>query len=178
MGQYYVAIILGPAGEPKEFIRVWMESFTYGSGCKLMEHSYLKNPYVNAIEYLLSPDGPFWKSRLVWAGDYADTEPDEKENLHHFAYKQEDKMWPVRIKEDIREFRYVVNHTKKIYIDKSLIENHIHPLPILTSEGNGAGGGDFRGTGEEFAGRWARDVISVEREAPEGYEQVEYEFSE
>ena len=43
----------------------------------------------------------------------------------------------------------------------------IHPLPLLTSEGNGMGGGDFRGDDEnEIVGSWARDVISVEKDSP------------
>ena len=43
-------------------------------------------------------------------------------------------------------------------------EYYIHPLPLLTSEGNGRGGGDYH-TSDEYlenmVGSWARDVIEV-----------------
>jgi hypothetical protein len=55
---------------------------------------------------------------------------------------------------------------------------HIHPLSLLTAEGNGRGGGDYRGAHEDLVGSWARDVISVEREAPAGFTELECEFSE
>ena len=42
----------------------------------------------------------------------------------------------------------------------------IHPLPLLTCEGNGRGGGDFRGDEKGIVGSWARDVISVEKTNP------------
>lgn len=205
MGQYYVAIILGPAGEKREFIRCWVDTWHYGSGSKLMEHSYIGNKFVSAVEWLLSPLGPFWKSRLVWAGDYADaktsvseeatavagadeegSEADSQDNLYHAvlsdnapeAGKRETPS-PV----DMSDYRYIVNHTKQLYVDKKAVnaDGHgyrIHPMPLLTAEGNGRGGGDFHGTGEPDVGSWARDVISVEREAPADYEKVHYEFQE
>lgn len=42
----------------------------------------------------------------------------------------------------------------------------VHPLPLLVCEGNGRGGGDYCGPGEDDCGRWARDVISLERSKP------------
>lgn len=39
------------------------------------------------------------------------------------------------------------------------------------------GGGDYRGN-DDRVGSWARDSISMEREAPEGYELVDGGFSE
>lgn len=179
MGQYYIAVILGPDGEKKEFIRMWIESYAYHTGSKLMEHSYIGNSLVSAIEYMLSPKGPFWKSRLVWAGDYADEEPDSKKNLYHIA--QEDEKDKRLFSENGvgDEYKYLINHTKKQYVVKGkpgrLV---IHHLPLLTAEGIGRGGGDFRGDGEEHVGAWARDVISVECEVPEDYEEVYFHFEE
>lgn len=187
MGQYYVAVILGPAGERREFIRAWVNSWDYTNGSKLMEHSYIGNKFVGAVEWLLSPLGPFWKSRLVWAGDYADEEPsDAQKNLYHEvlddnAPEADKRQQPAII--DMSAYRYVVNHTKKVYVDKNDVDKNdhglrIHPLPLLTAEGNGRGGGDYRGLIEEAVGSWARDVISVEREAPEGYELLDLPFEE
>ena len=62
-------------------------------------------------------------------------------------------------------FRYIVNHSKKLFVDKEKLTSNIHPLPLLTCEGNGRGGGDYGGS-SELVGSWARDVISVERLAP------------
>ena len=74
MGQYYIPIILG-SQDPKEFIRLWMDAHMYGNGLKLTEHSYIGNGFVCAFEFQISEDGPFYKSRVVWAGDYAEVEP-------------------------------------------------------------------------------------------------------
>ena len=54
----------------------------------------------------------------------------------------------------------------------------IHPLPLLTAEGNGRGGGDYYGSDMELVGTWARDVISVERQVPEGYSELVCNFTE
>lgn len=171
MGQYYVAIILGETGAP-EVVRTWLGP----SGSKLMEHSYLRNPHVLAVEHLLSPKGMFYKSRLVWAGDYAEPEEGTTENLYHrVVEKEQEKEWQTR---ESADYRYIVNHTKKVYIDKNALSTNIHPLPLLTSEGNGAGGGDYRGDNETLCGLWARDVISVEHELPEGYTVFNPEFWE
>jgi hypothetical protein len=171
MGQYYVAIILGEKGSP-EFVRTWVGP----SGAKLMEHSYLKNQHVLAVEHLLSRKGMFYKSRLVWAGDYAEPEKETGENLYHLVVEKEtEKEWQTR---ESADYRYIVNHTKKLFIDKMSLPNCIHPLPLLTSEGNGAGGGDFRGRNDNQCGEWARDVISVEDSAPEGYTEFTADFEE
>jgi hypothetical protein len=50
-------------------------------------------------------------------------------------------------------------------------------LPLLTAEGNGRGGGDYRGENENLIGSWARDIISVEMEIPDGYDELVCEFS-
>jgi len=50
-------------------------------------------------------------------------------------------------------------------VDKSKVHN-FHPLPLLTVEGNGRGGGDLYDA-PPFVGSWARDVISVEEALPE-----------
>ena len=62
MGQYYKAICL----DTKRFIEPW----DYENGAKLMEHSYIGNEFLETVEQLLSPDGKWYKKRIVWAGDY------------------------------------------------------------------------------------------------------------
>lgn len=177
MGQYYIPMILGSlehvTATKNEFIRLWLSSFAYGNGQKLMEHSYLKNEFVSAFEYQISPDGPFYMSRVVWAGDYADKEQDSDLNLHEML---DDAKLQVPDSHDSTCYRYIVNHTMKQYVDKDRSQGNIHPLPLLTAEGNGCGGGDYHGHHEELCGYWARDVISVDRELPHGYIELHCDF--
>ena len=72
MGQGYLAIIL--SCEKPHFIRTFVATHDYANGYKLMEHSYVMNNYVLAVESLIAPSGMFYKSPVVWGGDYADAE--------------------------------------------------------------------------------------------------------
>ena len=179
MGQYFIPIILGVA-DVKEFIRLWLDAQMYGNGLKLTEHSYLNNSFVSAFEYQISEDGPFYKSRVVWAGDYAQKEPDSDLNLYAMAQNDEESdstKCRKPLTRDTSCYRYIVNHTMKQYVDKNALQSRLHPLPLLTSEGNGAGGGDYRGPSKELCGTWARHVISVNRALPPAdYTELRCEF--
>jgi len=183
MGQGYRAIILASKqGKEDELIRTWVDSHSYGNGYKLMEHSYIHNSYVEAVEYLISPMGMFHKSRVVWAGDYADSEKGLTENLNSLTFTDVNEGKVSRPAHyDMSPFRYIVNHTQKIYVDKNVESKErfiVHPLPLLTAEGNGRGGGDYRdGAMMSLVGTWARDRISVEKEIPDGYSLLACEFS-
>ena len=172
MGQYYYPIILNSDGK----IVVWMCAHNYNNGLKLMEHSYLGNNFVSTFEFGLSPEGPHYKSRVVWAGDYADKEPDQEKNLYQMC--DEYTMISPQVKET-KMYRYIINHSKKQIVDKTKApkqENFaLHPLPLLTCEGNGRGGGDYRGE-SPLIGSWARDIISVEEVAPEGFEELVFDL--
>jgi hypothetical protein len=76
MGQYYVAVILGARGLPAEQIRAWASSYDWNCGAKLMEHSWIGSRFVEVVMHHLGPTGAAHKSRVVWAGDYADEERD------------------------------------------------------------------------------------------------------
>ena len=160
MGQYYKLIILGD----DSYIRLWVENFN--CGLKLMEHAHCNTPFMNMVEYLLSVQGMMYKTRVVWAGDYADNEPKSDKNLYSLA-DDKDPFY-TDIPKDFIPYRFIVNHTKKQYVEK---KGDIHPLPILTAEGNGRGGGDYYGD-STHVGTWARDVISVENEVPTGYTEL------
>ncbi len=168
MGQYYKAIILA---ENEVFIRAWLDSFMHNqNGSKLLEHSYVGNAFMLAIEHILSSEGQFYKSRLVWAGDYADVEPNGM-NLYEMACEKE----PLYREGPVVSHPYIVNHTKKEYVIKPR-KGAFHPLSLLTAEGNGRGGGDYHGNGT--VGRWARDIISMEDEIPEGFTLHECGFDQ
>lgn len=173
MGQYYYPIILDSQGK----IVVWMCAHSYGNGAKLTEHSYIKNTFVQTFEFGLSPEGIYYKRRVVWAGDYADSEPDQ-ENL----YKQCNEYNKIRpTKKDTSKYRFIVNHSRSLFVDKTKARSGeegmaYHPLPLLTAEGNGRGGGDYRGE-SLLIGSWARDVISVETEAPTDFNELLFDLS-
>ena len=179
MGQGYVAIILASKQGPKEIIRTWVDPHQHNNGYKLMEHSYIGNEFVEAIETLIRPEGMFYKSRLVWAGDYADNEEGVDENLYTQCFnKTNEGKLSYPAESNMSTYRYIVNHTKNQYVIKNPEKPYtIHPLPLLTAEGTGRGGGDYRGD-DELVGTWARDIISVEQECPVGYSKLVCEFSE
>ena len=65
MGQYYKPVNV----DKMEYLY----SHDFDNGLKLMEHSYIGNSFVEAVERLLSPGGSWHRCHLVWAGDYMDT---------------------------------------------------------------------------------------------------------
>lgn len=185
MGQYYIVIFLAEKGTTdKEYIRLYIEPHRYDCGSKLMEHSYIENKMMKSIETLLCPDGIFYKSRVVWAGDYAENEVGEEENLYHMTEYVDNANKYLMGLPTLTDnyYRYIVNHTKKQYVDKEKCTSddgyNIHPLALLTNESNGRGGGDYRGTNEELCGTWARDTISVENRVPDGFTELVCVFEE
>ena len=211
MGQYYTPVLLK---ENKRTPIGFAYSHDFGSGLKLMEHSWMKNDFVGFIESLLTRGMAFHKTPLVWAGDYADHEPFEsipKEvidmlvaegytltdlqrdgaNIQSIAECSAPKLRPNSHRiEDFKilpknKTRYLVNHDKKQFVDKTKVPKdsegwQIHPLPLLTCEGNGRGGGDFH-KDSDLVGSWARDVISVEATKsaiPKDYTEVIFNLTE
>ena len=80
-----------------------MEVFFSAEGMKLMEHSYIENPFVNTFEYQLTKNGMFYKSRVVWGGDYADNEQGIDKNLHRITNDFPDKNLTTKLRdEDIK----------------------------------------------------------------------------
>jgi hypothetical protein len=172
MGQYYYAVILDANG----WIRVWMEP---GFGAKLMEHSYLGSIGVGTFEWELTPEGRHHMSRVVWCGDYADVEHGLGKNLHLICNERKDLMIAPTAA-TLGEHPFLVNHTKRQFVDKSKVPKglggfQIHPLPLLTCEGNGRGGGDFDGE-SPLIGSWARDVISAEKTAPADFTELAFDL--
>ena len=175
MGQYYYPIILDADGK----IIMWMNAHNYHNGLKLTEHSFIGNNFVSTFEFALSPEGIYHKSRVVWAGDYADEESNQQDLYNQCNESQQ----IIPSEKDTTQFRFVINHTKKLFVDKTKVLKdsggyRLHPLPLLTCEGNGRGGGDYRGD-SPLVGSWARDVISVEEVSPvEGYEEIVFDLME
>jgi len=83
MGQYYK-----PANLDK---KEWLYSHRYDSGLKLMEHSWMRNHLVLAVERLLIPGGAWHKTRMVWGGDYSEMKeliPEDIRNKYKLWYKK------------------------------------------------------------------------------------------
>ena len=192
MGQYYKPIILNNSGN----VGIYAHPHKYDNGMKLMEHSYIGNSLVGAIEYMIEDD----PANVVWAGDYADAEVNSKYNLYDLTndngviemtpkyYQKEKKkgyeyIMQMFIKTSNRT-RYIINHSQRKYVDKTKlpIDNYgwsIHPLPLLTAEGNQRGGGDYYGNNENLVGSWARDFISVSTKKPnDDYTEIIPNFME
>ena len=168
MGQYYFPMYLSADGK----ILAWMDPLAYNNGMKLTEHCYMKNPFVNTFEWGLVVGAPFYKARVVWAGDYAEPEH-EGENLHYMC----SQYTLIRPNPRGPGPRYILNHTKKLFVDKEKVPamggRTYHPLPILTAEGNGRGGGDINPS--PLVGSWARDEISVE-DSPHDFEELLFDL--
>ena len=173
MGQYYKPIILTKG--KKSIVGYW-NSFKTNNGGKLMEHSYICNHLCNCVENYLIKNGG---GRVVWAGDYADNEKGKDYNLYGLAEKE--------LKYDCKDnsnARFLVNVDKKEYVDlwdlTTIDELTLHPLPLLTAEGNGNGGGDYHGIDNHYVGTWARDYIKLflnsERNEIEGYKEIRPTF--
>lgn len=174
MGQYYKPCII-TIRDGIAVVLAWLYSHRFGNGLKQMEHSYLGNNFVEAFEWLISPQGPHHKSQVVWAGDYGGIENGYNTNLYGLC---NDANHADVSSASYEYYPFIVNHSKQCFIDKGNVNGEIHPLPLLTTETVGGGGGDYRGRNEHFLGIWARDVISVEKEAPADFEEVFFEFSE
>jgi hypothetical protein len=182
MGQYYIAVNV----EDMEHV----EPHKYGNGAKLMEHSYIGNNFVEAVEFLLLEGGRWHKKPIVWAGEYADEEVFF--TLYNTCKGDGLQMLIEAVPED---HYFLVNYDEEEYVDKRKCPKvgflpgqeagndhwQIHPLPILVSEGNGGGGGDYHPTSEEqerFVGSWARCRIGLVKEVPEGFKEIVPNFNE
>lgn len=118
-----------------------------------MEHSWMKNDFVKFVESLIAEGGIWYGKPIVWAGNYADGEKDKngkpltntyngrkyKLNLYSMV---KTKIAPTCELKDYKpkHYRYVINETKKCFIDKNKVKEDtdgwkIHPLPLMTCEG-------------------------------------------
>lgn len=198
MGQYYRAVLIAEDGT-----RRIMTPDVYNDGYKLMEHSWIGDDFVNAV--LAEIDNN--PHHLAWMGDYANTAPDNGKNFNDGFVKNTEELldiydgvWtgngkiPCVSPESNHPYLltgkdadcFIVNLTKKCFIDmQAYVDINtsdgswcVNPLPILTSIGNGQGGGDYHGLGEDFAGTWAFDKIYVTALKPRHLEEVMFCFHE
>lgn len=180
MGQYYKPLILDKEGK----IEKSFHGHEYLQGLKIMEHSYFRNPLMNAVENSLID----YPSKLVWAGDYSDKVVDGTGGNY---YSVEGKNLATRVKpsnelmKDLPNGLFVYNNTKKEYYSRDKMKTlnscededvvwSINPLPLLTQLTDDKAGGDYHGTlGREFLGRWAEDEIEISAVPPgDDYKEI------
>ena len=169
MGQYFKAVLLGKKEGNKENIIGALIPGDYANLMKITEHAYLRNSFVNAVMNTIAK----YKGgvRVAWAGDYAKKEQYRRKNLYEIVSDMNNKGEGVYIKNASMknpEYRYLLNETKGEAVDLWDLPEFdgwtIHPLPILTADGNEeGGGGTYHGTAMKYVGSWARDVISVQK---------------
>ncbi|MFI6041916.1 hypothetical protein ACIA8C_09795 [Nocardia sp. NPDC051321] len=161
LGQFFNAVFLAPDSE--EILGV-----TFSRVLKISESGVFRYHCVRPIEsverLLTEP------VRVVWAGDDADPETDHPDptNLHMRGLDAPSlprlEQGPVA--------RYLLNHDRRRYVDKSPADNqrwHVHPLVILTAEGWYEGG--------DHIGDWARERISVADTVPAGFEELAFTYT-
>lgn len=174
------------------------DPMSYGynnSGYKLLEHSWMKNRFVNGVLERIR-DNP---ARIAWVGDYSDEEA-ENGDVDGFDKDTYLKVWgkdgmpdlPFPAAPEIHLNGYLVNHDRGEYVSIASFEKlngindkdgrHwcLHPLPLLTAIGNGKGGGDYatwdKLKGQENVGIWAMDLLEYMDERPAFMEEAVFEF--
>jgi hypothetical protein len=162
MGQYFFPIFLQYNANTDSYdIIGWIYPFDFSTSLKLMEHSYIGNNLMNTVEYLISSYGKFYKTSIVWSGDYAKNEPNLDYNLHNLV--KECNKYKFNNNNKLHKYKYLINHTKKLFVKlRKYKHDNIHPLPLLTSEGNEFGG--YNGNDIHLCGTWSRNIISIEKD--------------
>ena len=170
-----------------------------------MEHSYVGNVFVKAFESLIKdkpasvvwagdyaePEkegSPYFIPSLNEVKKLENSNAEDhnlydlcgaKENYKEFKYAG---LSFKKMKPKVPEFncQYIVNNTKQQFVDitkspKDSDGYQIHPLPLLTCEGNGQGGGDYYRRNKHI-GIWALDEIYVSNKKPIGYKELKPNF--
>jgi len=174
MGQYYKPINI-------ETMK-WVYSHSYGSGLKLMEHSWVGNEFVGVVMNLLKKNGLWFMKPIVWCGDYFD---EAGETPYYSMVKDEDELkgLPSMSKEEQKKC-ILVNYTQKEYVMYSKLPSNdgwiVNPLPLLTACGNNRGGGDYRDCHSDFdkVGIWAGDRLGIVFDIPYGFWELTPKFYE
>lgn len=203
MGQYYQPTLLTENLKVKECYN----PHKYSNGMKLMEHSWIGNNLVDTILTRLKNNktlrlvwlGDYAELNLL------KNEINEIDGIEDFD-KIMKEVWGknrknTELKEEIdtiedEKVGYIVNFSKKEYIDLNKVRTMerlyfmedvedfekynmvINPLPLLTSVGNGQGGGDYyrNHINSHYCGVWAFDIIGYFDELPENTKLKELIF--
>jgi hypothetical protein len=182
MGQYYSVVI----EDVKKGERVFQPDLL-----KLMEHAYTDNRIAQAVTYELR--NPVC---VAWVGDYADDATDNPVLLKYWktVWKDDKRDEPGRDEPEgydtFDDKKFVINYDKEEYMDIAEYmrkckdkkwDRAIFPVAILTSVGNGLGGGDFYpddSSTKELIGAWAGNLLQITDEVPKGFKKISPVFRE
>ena len=183
MGQYYITAV-------KKQGNVRWKKFCNDGGVKLMEHSYIGNDFCNAICAMLYKT----PSYVVWCGDYYDSESEDCK--HTPSYSSDKKgynkknIWgrnarDTHVSDETFQVKgkYLINLDTKEYIDFTeyceaasigQFDNDgwaVHPLPLLTANSNGQGGGDYyhEYPNYDMCGMWSDCLLVIDDTVPDGF---------
>lgn len=180
MGQYYMPCMLK---DKSNAVGGHLYSHQWDNGLKLMEHSYVGNNFVAAVESLLLPGQPWYRKRIVWSGDYGDMNRLYKgcvdANNHRDLVDEPIQRTLAKSIYRVSNYPYILNFTKRQFVDIRKVPvldkgDHkwsVHPLPLLTCDGNGRGGGDY-GLDNPYVGVWAKHRIGIANEVPKGFTEI------
>ncbi|MFC9434742.1 hypothetical protein [Nocardia sp. NPDC057030] len=167
MGQYFNPVFLATGSDT-------ITGYVHSRGTKMCEQGWIGVALVTGVERLLIEP-----TRVVWAGDYADPEPNSSDNLYFLACRKAPQLFdPDHCQPTTPVGRYILNHDQRRYVDKATVPGNdrgdrVHPLVVLTAEGCGLGMGDF-GECDDVVGIWARDHISVADTVPAGFDELAF----
>lgn len=177
-------------------VKMWNadpDSWGYNfSGLKLLEHSWMKNDFVNGVLERIW-DNP---ANVAWVGDYSDEEANNSEiggfDMDVYGKVWSDKALPKLAFPELPKVHrkgYLINHDLGVYVSLSAFEKTngkkdgeyywcLHPLPMLTAIGNGKGCGDYpyNAIGAKHVGEWALDLLSFSETKPDGMSEIWYKF--
>ena len=179
MGQYYKALTKNDKENLNWSIQStrWQKSVESGKkdydesmGIKLMEHSWIGNQMTDAMSQYLYKN----PSSVKWIGDYADESDDYyllwgENSLPDYNYEPLDENFDYT-------GLWCINWTKRVafrFPEYNRDNWNIYPISLLTSDGNGRGGGDYWGQFSELCGTWRGDVISLDDAMPDGFTEIE-----
>lgn len=195
MGQYYRPVLIDlPLSPTSKYVVLSRTIDGKYTAAKLTEHSWFGGPLCDTIGHMIYKN----PMCIAWIGDYSENE--ELFNIDSFVAKgiTFNDVWGEGVEGiDLHGFnfewqdKYIINVSKKCYINVNHYWNGsvilvgkekepwvINPIPILTSVGNGRGGGDYRGLCMDYVGTWAGDIITVEDNVLPGFEEFVVAFKE
>lgn len=177
MGQYYKPVNI----DSMECLC----SYDFAVGSKLIEHGWIGNTFVGAVMSIMKPGQRWYKAPIVWAEDYyGGTENPEDNDISFYDTSVCTKSINTPMSMDEQLKAILVNHTKKEYVVFSKVPINeetnwqFNPLVLLTTLGNGRGGGDFDGTDLDKVGIWAKDRLSIETDIPDNFKELKVYFDE
>lgn len=200
MGQYYNATRISNNEKTVYNLQVNRKRKTW-NGLKITEHSWWYNDFMVAFSATLVNSPAY----VAWVGDYTEITDETIKNKWNdeaignfvrdmfveeekFVFEKGVKISPYRNKNPLNKYKYLVNHTKKVYIDlKEYCANSLHdgwclhPLSLLTATSNDKGCGDFHNCpsniGYAHVGTWCFDLIEISNNNYD-YEKSEIVFKE